>query len=175
MFSHSMGARAVAAASDKLARFFEKLPEPSIPEPSVSSPSENPAETQAAATPATAKMYLKTMTFLSPDMDTGEFVGHCGPILRSLCPLITIYGDTSDSALDLAVFFNTLHFKYFPDAAPPGLKAETCAPVPLLLKLSIILRVEIELDHVRDISVNCSLTLCTSKKVSRFRASRIEG
>jgi hypothetical protein len=69
------------------------------------------------------------VTFLNPDMDYGEFVGRCGPRLRSVCPLVTIYGDANDSALDLSTLTNRLWYRLFPQEAPPGLLEETCAPL----------------------------------------------
>ena len=74
-----------------------------------------------------AGLKLASVTFLSPDMDYGEFVGRCGPRLRSVCPLVTVYGDVNDSALNLSTFTNKLWFWMFPQDAAPGLQEETCA------------------------------------------------
>lgn len=114
MFGHSMGARVVASAADRLSQFFRKLP------------SGDPSGAAKNADHPRESMQLASMTFLSPDMDYGEFVGHCGPLLRSLCPLVTIYGDPGDTALDICATSNAYLFKLFPDTAPPGLKEETC-------------------------------------------------
>ena len=113
VFGHSMGARVVATASDRLADVFQKLPFRDASEPGVGKNS---------------KMQLASMTFLSPDMDYGEFVGHCGPVLRSLCPLVTIYGNKNDSALTISATSNAYLFWLFPSVVTPGLKEETCAP-----------------------------------------------
>jgi hypothetical protein len=75
---------------------------------------------------AGVEMKLVSVTFLSPDMDYGEFVGRCGPRLRSVCPLVTVYGDEHDGALDASVFVNSMWFRAFPEDAAPGLKEESC-------------------------------------------------
>jgi hypothetical protein len=41
---------------------------------------------------------VASTTYLCPDMDYGEFTGHCGRILRSLYSVFTIYGDVNDGA-----------------------------------------------------------------------------
>jgi hypothetical protein len=59
-------------------------------------------------------------------MEYGEFVGRCGPRLRSVCSLVTVYGDDHDSALGISQLTNKMWFGLFPHDAPPGLAAETC-------------------------------------------------
>jgi esterase/lipase superfamily enzyme len=119
MFGHSMGARAVAGAAERLGKFF-----PEVPAGDPSSPAEMTKD-------GNGRMILATMTFLSPDMDYGDFVGRCGPILRSVCPLVTIYGDSGDSALGISAASNKLLYRLFPKVAAPGLKEEACAPASL--------------------------------------------
>lgn len=89
-----------------------------------------------------AGLNLASVTFLSPDMDYGEFMGRCGPRLRSVCSLVTVYGDVNDTALDLSTNVNKFWYHMWPYVAPPGLREETCAP--LNASCSILIRLKHE-------------------------------
>lgn len=96
LFGHSMGARVVAAAAPRLAALFQPI--------DLAAGADAAAPAQPAGALSIEKSYpfgagvleLASVTLLSPDMELGEFVGRAGPALRSVCPLITIYGDRCD-------------------------------------------------------------------------------
>jgi Alpha/beta hydrolase of unknown function (DUF900) len=116
IIGHSMGARVVAACADMLQKLFPQSPDAK-------------AERRTAPEPAKygpGVMELASVSFFSPDIDFGEFVGHAGLIFRAICPIVTIYGDANDSSLFWASFINTRFFKLQPQHAPPGLKEEWC-------------------------------------------------
>ena len=106
ILAHSMGARVLAGAADTIADAFA------------------PPAAAAAATNGLAgsrSFHLGSVILLSPDMELGEFAGHTGPLLRSLCDNVVIYGDEADSALNIASISAGLLFKVWPGLAMPGL------------------------------------------------------
>eukprot|EP00892_Ulva_mutabilis_P003595 jgi/Ulvmu1/1607/UM111_0036.1 len=115
ILAHSMGARVLAGVSQRLADIFAPSPNATEPRRSSVAP-QHPYEEFA----------LGSVIMLSPDMDLGEFAGHTGPLLRSVCDNVVIYGDEHDSALNYATIGNGMLFKRYPDMAMPGL-AENCA------------------------------------------------
>lgn len=118
IIAHSMGARILSTAADRLPSLFSRV-------------STQPDTSDDNIRGSDTGVELASITFLSPDIEYGEFVERCGPILRSICPLITIYGDVNDEALVYASFFNTRFYNFRPQRAPPGLKENWCAQLPL--------------------------------------------
>lgn len=111
-----MGARVLAGVAQRIADIF--APSPLATEPR-----------QSAVPPRypRTEFDLGSVIMLSPDMDLGEFAGHAGPLLRSVCDNVIVYGDEHDSALNFATIGNGFVFKRFPQLAMPGLAENWCA------------------------------------------------
>jgi esterase/lipase superfamily enzyme len=124
IIAHSMGARVVAGAARRIQRLF----------PQSLDPLAEPRDCEVAATFGPRLMDLVSMTFISPDVDFGAFMAQYGPIFRSICALITIYGDPNDDALFWSSFLNSYYFKLKPNYAPPGLKEEWCELQPVAMR-----------------------------------------
>lgn len=115
LIGHSMGARVLAAAAQRLVDLFPASPAATEERLSSAEPRYGPGI-----------LDLATVTFLSPDLELGDFVGHTGPLLRSICDVVTVYGDSNDDALGWAAYMNSWLYRFQPAAAPHGLKATWC-------------------------------------------------
>lgn len=116
LIGHSMGARVLAAAAQRLVDLFPAAPAATEPRRSAAAPRYGPGA-----------LRLATVTLLSPDLELGDFVGRCGPMLRSICDVVTVYGDSNDDALGWAAHMNSWLYRFRPEEAPEGLKATWCA------------------------------------------------
>ena len=114
--AHSMGARVLAGVSQRIADIFAPSPLATEPRRSAVPPRYSREEFD-----------LGSVIMLSPDMDLGEFAGHTGPLLRSVCDNVVIYGDEHDSALNIASICNRYLFKWWPGLAMPNLAEHWCA------------------------------------------------
>lgn len=119
LIGHSMGARVLAAAAQRLADLFPASPAGTEERRSSAEPRYGPGV-----------LDLATVTFLSPDLELGDFVGRTGPLLRSICDVVTVYGDSNDDALGWAAHMNSWLYRFRPAAAPRGLKATWCGAPP---------------------------------------------
>lgn len=106
ILAHSMGARVLAGASQTIADAFK----------------------QDVTGPPGGAFTLGSVIMLSPDIELGEFAAHSGPLLRSVCHNVVVYGDEHDSALQYATMSSGLLFKMRPDLAMPDLADNWCAP-----------------------------------------------
>ena len=116
VMAHSMGGRVLAGVSQRIADIFAPSPLATEPRRSAVPPRYSREEFD-----------LGSVIMLSPDMDLGEFAGHTGPLLRSVCDNVVIYGDEHDSALNYAAIGNGYLFKLYPDMAMPNLAEHWCA------------------------------------------------
>ena len=122
LIGHSMGARVLSAAAQRLVDLFPASPAATEERRSEETPRYGPGVLE-----------LATVTFLSPDLELGDFVGRSGPMLRSICDVVTVYGDANDDALGWAALMNGWLYRMKPGEAPPGLQSTWCVPRPRAL------------------------------------------
>eukprot|EP00192_Tetraselmis_astigmatica_P010241 CAMPEP_0117656872 /NCGR_PEP_ID=MMETSP0804-20121206/5033_1 /TAXON_ID=1074897 /ORGANISM="Tetraselmis astigmatica, Strain CCMP880" /LENGTH=835 /DNA_ID=CAMNT_0005463297 /DNA_START=232 /DNA_END=2740 /DNA_ORIENTATION=+ len=105
ILTHSMGVRVLTSSIPQLQQLMTPTAAPIVPD--------DAAYTEAHLTPAgipTMKngMSISTITILNPEHGLVDFLKYYAKPIRNISPLVTIFGDTRDTALLTAAVWNSL-------------------------------------------------------------------